>query len=72
MFYNCHTDKFEDTAVEQSIPGRWYIRSGFCGFNSPANNRMGYDSKAKAEAAIRRYESRSDYIASKRAELQGV
>jgi len=39
--------------------GRWFIRMGFAGFNSPSNNRMGYASEAKALAAIRRYENRS-------------
>jgi hypothetical protein len=35
--------------------GRWFITMGHPGFNSPANNAQGYASKAKAEAALRRY-----------------
>lgn len=47
----------EDEAVEQTN-GRWYIAMGLSGFNSPANNAFGYDTKAKALAAIRRYQAR--------------
>lgn len=42
----------------QTVPGmpvRWFIRFGNAGFNSPANNRDGYQSRAKALAAIRHY-----------------
>jgi hypothetical protein len=38
--------------------GRWYILMWIPGFNSPANNRLGYASEAQALAAIRRYQSR--------------
>lgn len=57
MFRNYITEKDEADATEEK-GGRWYIRMGFAGFNSNANNRLGYDSKEKAEAAIRRYQSR--------------
>ena len=57
MFYNHITRANEADAVEEKH-GRWYIRCGFSGFNSPANNGWGYVSKARAEAAIRRYESK--------------
>lgn len=35
--------------------GRWYITMNHPGFNSPANNRDGYETKAAAVAAIRFY-----------------
>lgn len=57
MFRNYITREDEAEATEEK-GGRWYIRMGFAGFNSPANNAFGYDSKAKAEAAIRRYQSK--------------
>lgn len=38
--------------------GRWYIASGYAGYNSPANNGFGYVSEAKALASIRRYQNR--------------
>ena len=31
---------------------RWYITFGHAGFNSSANNRLGYSSKAKALGAV--------------------
>lgn len=40
--------EFEDT-------GRWFILFGHAGFNSTANNGMGYSSKAKAFAAMKKY-----------------
>lgn len=35
--------------------GRAFITMGHPGFNSPANNRSGYESLAKAQAAVTRY-----------------
>jgi hypothetical protein len=35
--------------------GRWYIRMGQPGYNTRANNRDGYASKAKALAAVAKY-----------------
>ena len=40
-------------AAEQD--GRWFILMGHAGFNSPANNGRGYESREKAVAASRRY-----------------
>jgi hypothetical protein len=42
-------------AVKQAPSGRWFITMGHAGFNSRANNRDGYASREKAEAAYRRY-----------------
>ena len=39
--------------------GRFFITMGHPGFNSPANNRAGYASIGKAEAAIHHYSSKS-------------
>lgn len=58
MFMNYMTGKLESDAVESKYGSRWFIKMGFAGFNSSANNRFGYDSKQKAEAAIKRYQSK--------------
>lgn len=57
MFHNYMTHKNEADATEEK-GGRWYIKMGFAGFNSAANNWDGYATQAGAEAAIRRYESK--------------
>jgi hypothetical protein len=49
--------KLPDSPVVKKERENFYIRIGFCGFNSPANNRFGYASEAKAVAAIRRYQA---------------
>jgi hypothetical protein len=49
----------EDATMELAN-NRWYIRTGFAGFNSRANNGDGYSTKARAEAAIRRYSSKGN------------
>lgn len=38
------------------LEARWFISMGHPGFNSPANNRGGYVTRAKAQAACRRYD----------------
>lgn len=43
--------------VEQ-IRDRWFIKMGFAGFNSPANNATGYATKEKAISMIRFYQNR--------------
>jgi hypothetical protein len=43
--------------VKADERGRFFIAMGHAGFNSPANNRQGYASKAKALAAHRRYKA---------------
>ena len=35
--------------------GRWYITFGHAGFNSKANNGLGYSTKAKALGVMRNY-----------------
>lgn len=54
--YATHEDVPLDEAVEWD--GRWFIKPGFAGYNSRANNLDGYASKAAAKAAVRRYQSR--------------
>lgn len=41
--------------VAQATTGRWYITIGHAGFNSTANNRNGYATRAAAVAAHRKY-----------------
>lgn len=55
MFMNYHKGDMMADAVE-CRHGRWYILMGFAGFNSRANNRDGYETREKAEAAIRKYQ----------------
>lgn len=50
-----------DVPVEEAVHQegtRWFIKPGFAGFNSRANNYMGYATKAKAEAAVLKYQSK--------------
>lgn len=61
MFYDNIKGIWTDDAVEE-IRGDWYIKVGFCGFNSYANNLLGYANRAAAEAAIKYYQSKSDHI----------
>lgn len=56
-FYNYTTGKHEQECAEFR-DGRWFIKMGFAGYNSPTNNRWGYDTKQKAEAACKRYQNR--------------
>ncbi len=42
-------------AVKQGPDGRWFVTMGHPGFNSPANNRDGYATLARALAAVRAY-----------------
>jgi hypothetical protein len=49
-----------DTNCDQAVAmlpetGRWYITFGHAGFNSHANNRLGYSTKEKAMGAMRHY-----------------
>jgi len=43
---------------QDATSGRWYVTMGHPGFNSPANNRSGYVSEAKALASLRMYANR--------------
>jgi hypothetical protein len=57
MFHNYGTGENTTDATEQK-GDRWYIKMGFAGYNSRANNLDGYASKVRAEAAITRYENK--------------
>ena len=64
MFFNSMKQIWEAECAEVKR-GRcgleaWYIKIGFPGFNSPANNRQGYKTKAAAEAAMHRYEQKGE------------
>lgn len=59
MFYNYMKSRFEDSATETDKYGRIFIKMGFAGFNSRANNLDGYTSKEAAEAAVLRYQTKS-------------
>jgi len=48
----------ENDPVVQAPTGRWYITMGRPGFNSPANNQIGYHSADRARAAIAYYTKR--------------
>ena len=41
--------------VKRSPEDRWYITMGHAGFNSPSNNRFGYETEANALRAMKRY-----------------
>lgn len=38
--------------------GAWFVTMGHPGFNTPANNRKGYATKAAALGTVRRYASK--------------
>ena len=48
-------DEIPEDAVEEKS-GRFYIKMGFAGFNSHANNRDGYCNRSAALAAVKRYD----------------
>ena len=51
----CQNPNCKNVVAEFENTGRWFILFGHAGFNSWANNRMGYSSKEKALAAWKRY-----------------
>jgi hypothetical protein len=53
----CQGDCAKAVKVDPAT-GRWFITMSHPGFNSRANNHDGYATRAKAEAASRRYGSR--------------
>lgn len=57
-FRNYVTGEYTDDAVEE-VKGDWFIKLGFAGFNSNANNLWGYGSKKAAESAVLHYQSNS-------------
>lgn len=56
-FYNYADRQWSDDAVEQDGCGNWFIKLGFAGFNTPANNAYGYPSRGLAENDILRHQS---------------
>lgn len=56
-FYNYMTNEWTDDATEQRGV-RWFIKPGFAGYNTPANNGPGYISQRRAEAVIRNYQDK--------------
>jgi hypothetical protein len=57
MFHNYATHEDSDDAVEQRGV-RWFIKPGFAGYNTTANNGPGYVSQRRAEAVIIRYQNK--------------
>lgn len=51
----CENTNCEHAVAQLSETGNWYITFGHAGFNSIFNNGIGYSSKEKAMAAMRRY-----------------
>jgi hypothetical protein len=47
-----------EQAAKQASWGAWYLTMGHAGFNSPANNAQGYETRAKAMAAYRHYSNK--------------
>lgn len=52
----CTDATCQHVAAEQD--GRWFILMGHAGFNSPANNGRGYESREQAISASLRYGAR--------------
>lgn len=49
----------KDAVVIDQTSNRWFITMGHVGFNLPANNRAGYETKDKAEQAIERINNKA-------------
>ena len=58
-FFNYMERQYTDEAVEQDGCGNWFIKIGFAGSNTPANNAYGYASRGIAEQEILRHQFRS-------------
>lgn len=61
MYHNYLTEKYESECAEpgnkeRGLGDRWFIKMGFAGFNSTANNGTGYATKRAAELACMRYQ----------------
>lgn len=54
----CRNPKCGQAVKRAPETGRFFITMGHPGFNSPANNGIGYGSEAKARAAVRSYSRR--------------
>jgi hypothetical protein len=52
--YRCGQDEKCEHAVAP-FDTRWVITMGHAGYNSPANNRAGYATRASALAAVKHY-----------------
>jgi hypothetical protein len=51
----CRNPNCENAVAEFPETGRWYILFSHAGFNSPANNGMGYKTKKSALGVMKRY-----------------
>jgi len=51
----CRDANCENAVAMLPETKRWFITFGHAGFNSRLNNMHGYDTKAKAMAAMKRY-----------------
>jgi hypothetical protein len=66
IFRNYTTGKFEAECTEmrpmRQMPScnAWFIKMGFAGFNSVANNWNGYRDKGAAERACLRYQYKGE------------
>jgi len=58
--FPCTKDHCPRSAVKMPQNGRWYITMGHAGFNSRANNRDGYATKARAMKANAFYHNRTE------------
>jgi hypothetical protein len=52
------TNDKNDVTQQDDRTGRWYIKMGFAGFNSKANNYSGYATQDDAVRAILRYQNK--------------
>lgn len=58
LMNDCKNEGYCDSCkepVKQGPDGYWFITMGHAGFNSPANNRMGYRTKEAAIKAHQKY-----------------
>jgi len=51
----CRDPQCKQAVKQDTATGRWFITMGHPGFNSPANNGLGYSTRALALAATARY-----------------
>ncbi len=55
----CRNEDCKD-AVKKSPFDRWFITIGHAGFNSKANNYLGYSTKAKALSVMKNFLRKGD------------
>lgn len=56
--FTCRCSGQGASAVEPK-DGAWFVIMGHAGFNSPANNRLGYKSEAAARGAVKHYQGKT-------------